>query len=175
MVPRPSSSKVTAQFRWGPLAPHGPPAPLVEVSLSNGHRVRLVKGLFDTGADHACLRLEWKERLRISDSECFDLDLTGICGKDHPVKGLATVVDATFDGHSLRLPVAFVGELPVDLFGRYRLLEGWKAALDPQAGTTTFERIGAAAPWVEIFEKNWKAELTKKKGTGAPPTAPVSP
>jgi hypothetical protein len=153
---------VAAYFKWGPIAPNAAPAPLVEVTLTKGHRIRLIKGLFDTGADHACLRLEWKERLRVQDSECFELDLTGICGKDNPIKGLATVVDATFDGHNFRLPVAFAKELPVDLFGRFGLLERWKVHLDSAAGMTTFEWTDAAAPLADYFEKKLQGEVVKK-------------
>lgn len=153
---------MSVHFKWGPLAPHGAPAPLVEITLAKGHRIRLIKGLFDTGADHACLRLEWMERLRIQDSECFELDMTGICGKDNPIKGLATVVDATFDGHDFRLPVAFAKELPTDLFGRYGLLERWRVQLDSGTGLTTFEWTDAGAPLADFFENKLKAELAKK-------------
>jgi hypothetical protein len=102
------------------------------------------------------------ERLRIQDSECFELDMTGICGKDNPIKGLATVVDATFDGHDFRLPVAFAKELPTDLFGRYGLLERWRVQLDSGTGLTTFEWTDAGAPLADFFENKLKAELAKK-------------
>jgi hypothetical protein len=156
---------VTVKFAWGPLAKGGPPAPLVEMTLSRGYRIRSIKGLFDSGADHACLNLEWKDRLRVPDSDCFDLDLTGICGKDHPVKGLATVLDATFDGHAVRLPLAFVAELPTDLFGRFGLLECWTALLDPLARVTTFEWVTDNTPMGTTFEGHWKSEVAKKKAS----------
>lgn len=163
---------MAANFRWGPIAKNAAPAPLVEVTLTKGHRIRLIKGLFDTGADHACLRSEWKERLRVQDSECFEMDLTGICGKDNPIKALATVIDATFDGHDFRLPVAFAKELPVDLFGRFGLLERWIVQLDSGAGLTSFDWTDAPAPLADSFEQRWKGEIAKKAqipGKGSTP------
>lgn len=90
------------------------------------------------------------------------MDLTGICGKDNPIKALATVIDATFDGHDFRLPVAFAKELPVDLFGRFGLLERWMVQLDSGARMTTFDWTDAAAPLADIFETTWKGKLAKK-------------
>jgi hypothetical protein len=146
----------------------GPPSPLVEVEITatSHHRVRLIKGLFDSGADWTTLRMEWKEALRVRDSECFETELTGICGKDNPIRALATVLDASLDGRRFRIPVAFVREVPIDLFGRTGLLERYKVQLDAFGGLTTFDWADCPAPLADSFEQNWKAELSKKANPG---------
>ena len=121
----------------------------------------MIKGLFDSGADHTCLRMEWKERLRVPDSECFELELTGICGKDNPIVGLATILHATLDGQRFKLPVTFVREVPTDLFGRSGLVERFNVALEAGRGLTTFEWSGAQAPMAEQFEKAWKGKIAQ--------------
>ena len=145
------------------MAPGGPPAPLVEVTISSQHhRTRLIKGLLDSGADWTTLRMEWKDALRVRDAECFETKLTGICGPDNPIMSLATLLDATLDGHTFRMPVAFVKEVPVDLFGRIGLLERFRVQLDAPAALTTFEWAGAAdAPLTAFFTELMKRELAK--------------
>lgn len=139
-------------------------APLVEVTVSAPahHRTRLIKGLLDSGADWTTLRMEWKESLRIRDSECFWTDLTGICGPDNPIKCQATLLEAVLDGHTFRLPVAFAKEVPVDLFGRFGLLERFTALLEGSQGLTTLDWVEAAgAPLTDQFQQRLKDELQK--------------
>lgn len=158
------------QFVWGPLTRGGPPAPLIEVAISSRHhRTRLIKGLFDSGADVTTLRMEWKDALRIQDGECYETKLTGICGPDNPITAIQTVLDATLDGHTFRMPVAFAKVVPTDLFGRAALLERFRVVLDAQAGLTTLDWTAAAtAPLAAWYEQHWREQTTKAPAQPAP-------
>lgn len=65
------------------------------------------------------------------------------------------------------MPVAFVKEVPTDLFGRFGLLERFAVTINGAAGLTKFEWTGDAAPLTDTFERLWKEGLEKAKSADA--------
>jgi len=158
---------VGAAFRWGSLGLA--PGILIEVTLTKGYRSRLVKGLFDTGADFTHVRQDWKDRLRVPDSECVPWEIRVADG--HVVEGQLTVIDATFDEHTFRMPVVFSPFVPTDLIGRIGIFDQFKIEQDPKNATTVFTWVGPVAePWSAAIERQWKDRLSKKPSSKDAPT-----
>lgn len=136
--------------------------------LSHGYRSRDVVGLFDTGADHGILRMEWKDRLRVADDRCMPATTMGISGVSS--SAVYTMVDAELDGQKFRIPSIFSDVVPVDIFGRVGLCDQFLIRLDPIMQTTTFEWKGPQGkPWAEVYERRWEAQRPAAPATKPPP------
>jgi hypothetical protein len=151
---------VAVSFSWQVLGIT--PATVIEVEFAKGYRKRLVRGLYDSGADYAHLRKEWQSRLRVADEECTPWQDRVADG--HIVDGLLTFLDATLDGHTFRMPVVFSEVVPTDLFGRAGIADQFKIENDPSQGMSTFTWTGAKGePWAAKSEAVWKEAVSKTK------------
>lgn len=73
-----------------------------------------------------------------------------------------TVLDATLDGHSFRIPVAFADGVTFNLIGHVGFSDQWDTRSDPTTLSTLFTCTGVAngfSPWVDMFETYWNGML----------------
>ena len=130
-----------------------------------------MSALFDSGADLTTVDPEWKERLRVPDAECIPWTQTFANGTQQ--QGELTILDATLDGHTFRMPVVFLAGVPVDLVGRVGVFDQFTIthANSIPVPHSRYSWAGPLpdGPWARPFEVMWKQA---RAAAGAPNPAP---
>jgi hypothetical protein len=136
-----------------------PPAPGITLTLTARRSVS-VTALFDTGASATNLDTSFRKALGIKLTQCVreETELTvGI-----KVPGFFTMVDATLDGHTFRMPVLFVPR-STPVLGRTGILDQFMIQCDPRSHQTLFTWVGPNE-WAKNFEDEWKQKLKGQRG-----------
>jgi hypothetical protein len=151
-------------FDWVNLGNGVPPVPGLTVTVT-GRKREVISGIYDTGASVTNLDVSWRKRLGVKMTQCVPRDTeltTGI-----QVSGLLTMVDATLDGHTFRMPVLFVQDNAESLFGRVGIIDQFMIQLDPRTHRTHFAWAGPT-DWAKQIEDDWRQRLHGQRGQPKP-------